>query len=232
MQSRPAAFRPAPVSLSRRQPATVSGYQRCLLAFLAWCDCHGVVFCCAWELDDLLVEWQVSGAATKSQFAAAVAAAELGSPTVKGQLTWARQVLKDWEIISPVSHHIPMPKQLAILIAFGLAVRDRGRLGAGIIIQQDKGLRPGELLSLLPEHVTLPEQQHFGTCSAAVVSLGVKTGTKAKRPQAVTFNEKCNPLSLLLLRELVGSTPKEVQLMAGITLQQYQTELRIVCAKT
>ncbi|CAE8740614.1 unnamed protein product [Polarella glacialis] len=138
---RPPALRPAPVSLARRQPSTVTNYRRCLLLFLKWCAYHGVSFSTPWQLDDLLVEWQVTNQATKSQFAAALAAAELCSPTCKGQLNWARMVLKDCEITSVISHHIPMPKQLAILIAFGLAVRGRGRLGAGVIFQQAKGLR-------------------------------------------------------------------------------------------
>ncbi|CAE8589574.1 unnamed protein product [Polarella glacialis] len=228
---RPPALRPAPVSLARRQPSTVINYRRCLLLCLKWCDYHGVSFSTPWQLDDLLVEWQVTNQATKSQFAAALAAAELGSPTCKGQLNWARTVLKDWEITSVICHHIPMPKQLAILIAFGLAVRGRGRLGAGVIFQQAKGLRPSELLSLLPEHITLPEQQHFGNSPAAVISLGVKTGTKLKRAQAVTVSEQSNPLALFLLRELVESTPKGVPIMASITLLQYQKELRIVCEK-
>ena len=68
-----------------------------------------------------------------------------------------------------------------------LSTSGYARLGSGVVFQQRKGLRPGELLSILPEDIVLPEEQSL-TIMNATVFLGLRTGTKAKRAQAIVLD--------------------------------------------
>ena len=55
-------------------------------------------------------------------------------------------------------------------------------IGGGLVLQQRKVLRPGELLAIRRGDVLLPEEQTRGGERNMVIGLGVKKGTKAKRP--------------------------------------------------
>ena len=174
------------------------------------------------ELDDLLVEYKNQAAnITKSKFANTVVASELAIPFIKGRLPWARSVLSAWESVGHIRHHKPLPKLLASLYALLLSWIGYGRIGAGLWLQTEKGLRPSELLGLMKEHVLLPSALMSKRC--IVLNLGMKTGTKLKRPQAVIVSADVHPRSFLALQQLVATTPERQLLFGGLTLTQYQT---------
>ena len=228
-------LRTGPHTLARRKPATVKEYRRCCSLFLDWCMLQGCWPSTSDELDDLLVEWknwppggQHKGV-TKGQFACAIAGAELAMPHVKGTLNWSRTVLNDWEKCHTVKHHIPISKGIALLLAITIALLGFPRLGAGLVIQQARGLRPSELLRLQAEDVTLPEALHFGDRSVAVLCLGARTGTKANRAQAVMVNGQRHALAMLFLRILVHSTPRGQRLVGQVTLARYESLMATAC---
>ena len=97
------------------------------------------------------------------------------------------------------------------------------RLGAGLVIQQARGLRPSEL------HVTLPEALHFGDRSVAVLCLGARTGTKANRAHAVMVNGQRHALAMLFLRILVHSTPRGQRLVGQVTLARFESLMATAC---
>ena len=68
-----------------------------------------------------------------------------------------------------------------------------------MILQNKLGLRPSELLNIWPEDVVLPEESLLSNYGAATVGLGIRGGTKANRPQAVSLK---GDESLALLRWL------------------------------
>jgi len=71
------------------------------------------------------------------------------------------------------------------------------------MFQQRKGLRPGELLALLPEDFVLPEEQANPLLKdMVVVGLGLRAGTKLKRPQTVTVRVSEDPDIVEVLRRL------------------------------
>ena len=196
--------------------------------FVHWCESHGVSPGDPCELDDLLVEWKNSGTVSKAQFQTALAAAELAIPSAKGHLTWARSVCTDWEVIAPVAHHAPLPKELAILIGVIMSACGFGRLGAGLIIQQRRGLRPSELLRLRAQDIMLPEDLAFGNLHG-LLNLGMKHGTKAKRPQAVLLDAGKHSLALMLARMLKESTAPDQEIMGGVSLQTFQRIMAKAC---
>ena len=224
-------LRPDPLTLARRDPRTIDQYQRHIRLFLEWCEHHGVRADEPEELDDLCVEYKNMEGLTKSQFLYLLAAVQLACPGAKGKLPWSTQIARDWEVQAPVEHHVPMPLGLALVTAVGLSWIGEARLGAAILISQQRGLRPSEMLRLRPEDITLPESMMFGANGSGVMNLGARTGTKAKRPQAVLILPDTHAITLLLLRMLVASTPKGRELTGGKTLAQYQAAVTHVCTK-
>ena len=181
-------LRPAQRSLARRTSTTLQAYRRAVGRFLTWVSMHHLRLRSVEDVDDALVEWQETDASvSKSMYAQAISGVEIAIPTARRHLSWARTVLGDWEILAPIKHHLPLPVALTYLMAAALSLLGWGRLAAGLILQQHLGLRPGELLRLRPGDVTLPETTWFGSRSDAVLNLGARTGTKAKRAQAVVL---------------------------------------------
>ena len=73
----------------------------------------------------------------------------------------------------------------AVYIGCQMSARGHGRLGAGVILQEALGLRPSELLGITGDDVMLPEDRAQEVFMPAVIGLGIKHGTKAKRAQTV-----------------------------------------------
>ena len=210
-----------PATVARRNPATITQYRRALLPFLAWCQAHQVHPIDTIALDDLIVEFKNQTGINKHEFINLIAAVKLAWPAARNELPWNTQVMKDWEVTEHINHHIPIPFDLAILVAVVMSHLGFARLAAGLIIAQQRGLRPSEYLRLRPEDVTLPECLAFGNKGSAVMNLGQRTGTKAKRSQAVLVDAKSHAESLLLLRVLVASTPLNRECAGGKTLAEY-----------
>ena len=224
-------LRPARRSLARRSAATLQAYRKSVGRFLVWCGMMQLPLRTVDDVDDLLVEWQeTDSTVSKSIYAQAICGVEIAVPLARRQLLWARTVLGDWEVIAPVRHHLPLPRALAFLISAALSLLGYGRLAAGLLIQQALGLRPGELLRLRAKDVTLPESTWFGARTDAVLSLGAKRGTKAKRAQAVVLRGQQHPLLLELLRSLVKSTDPGDFLLEGISTDTMNRRLRKVTA--
>lgn len=188
-------LRPDPDSLARRTNKIVYVYRRAVVQFMSWATAHGLVIHNFWELDDLLVEVKNQAALAKAAFALPICAAEMAIPMAKGQLTWAHAVLADMAHIRPTAHHIPLPFSLAIAIATVMAAAGHARMGAGLIVPQQRGLRPSEMLKLQRQDVVLPHEQFFGAQSA-VINLGARGSTKLKRSQAVLVTVDRHPQAL------------------------------------
>ena len=70
------------------------------------------------------------------------------------------------------------------------------RVGAGMVIQQERGLRPSEMLRLLREHVVLPTGDGMAS-SSIVLNLGMCSGTKLKTTSSARFVDRSPALFLL-----------------------------------
>ena len=184
-------------------------YQACVLGFTTWCVKEGFDPSLPEEYDDLLVEWKNATSVGKPTFEGAVAAVEFFYPRMRGQLGWSRSVLTGWGIHHVARHTVPMTRGPSALFAANVRVRGHARLGLANRLQQNLGLRPSEVLGLLPESVLLPEEQ--GLCPVtghAEIVLGIRVGTKAKRPQVVILRGAQEPELLRMLRLVKNSTPE------------------------
>ena len=86
------------------------------------------------------------------------------------------------------------------------------RAAAGLVVQEDRGLRPGEILGIKGTDIVLPEEVP-DTNGAAVLLLGMRAGTKANRAQGVQVH---SPFVIAVLRELrciTGSMDRIVPLV-------------------
>ena len=186
---------------------------------------NGLSFSCGPELDDLLVEYKNTGTVSKSEFEGTLAGIEHVLPTLRGKLPWAHAVASAWSVSHTPKHTTPMCEGPAVYLGCHLAAMGHGRLGAGVIIQQATGMRPSELLGLLHSDVMLPEDRSVALSQPAVLALGMRHGTKAKRAQTVTLG---SPKKVALLRWLrSGTLPDDA--VVGYTYEQYRRLLMRVC---
>ena len=136
----------------------------------------------------MLIEWKRLKSPSKSQFEQCVAAVEFFHSRFQGRLKAAHAAIKGWSIEHQPNHKILAGSDLTAWLGAQMAARGRPRIGYGINLQQRLGLRPSELLGLLPEHITI-----VGGCRGqrrALFRLGARVGTKAKREQVVILLER------------------------------------------
>ena len=82
------------------------------------------------------------------------------------------------------------------------------------MVQRELGLRPGEVTALIPTDIVLPEHIAGGSNGIrAIVALGIRKGTKAKRTQSVVCR---NPVVIGILRWLCR-TCKHGSTLMGIS---------------
>ena len=98
------------------------------------------------------------------------------------------------------------------------------RLGAGMVIQQAKGLRPSEMLNLVAADVVLPEETVYDEANNAIVNLGAKTGTKAKRSQAIVTAGSHVATELLRRIKRICVSPQER--LFPYTLARYNVSIK------
>ena len=107
----------------------------------------------------------------------------------------------------------------AAFLAVHIAARGHPRLGAAVVLQQAMGLRPSEILGIWGQDIILPEDRAATNHdSFAVVGLGVRSGTKAKRPQSVLLRASVKVALLRWLRH--GRACDEV--LVGYSYGQYR----------
>jgi integrase len=136
------------------------------MPFALWLHEQGFNLAYAEEVDDLLVEYKHQKDVSKTDFQNLVSAVEMLWPRFKGQLSWARAVLTGWDVARIPRHTTPLPRSLTFLVSAHLCVRKHGRLGVGLMVQQRLGLRPSEMLNLIREDISLPEDGDSGRNTA------------------------------------------------------------------
>ena len=206
------------------QPLTRAAYRRYVLAFAQWLHSNGLSPEQADEWDDLLVEWKNMMSVSKSAFGGAVASIEYFFPCFRGHLPWCHLVLKGMSIQHVPRHTVPMLGKYACFFASHFAALGMARLGAGIVVQQAKGLRPSELLNLEAADVVLPEETMFDVARNTVVNLGARVGTKAKRSQAVVIPG--SHVATELLRRIKGLCQGPRDRLFPYTLARYNASIK------
>ena len=198
----------------RIAPTTLYRYQAAALAFTAWAGREGYAPSTVEEWDDLLVEYLYENGhiLTRSKFQSVVAAAEYFFPLLRRKLAWCHQVIDGWNVEADIHHTVPLGKGSSKLVAMHMSSLGYARLGVGCVLQAHTGLRPGELLAIVPRDILFPEDQgrHLKDMPASI-ALGTKKGTKVKRPQFVLLDHRLE-LIVALLRIIVRMTPAHMRL--------------------
>ena len=128
-------------------------------------------------------------------------------------------------------HTVPLPRPAACLIAVHFAACQHTRLGCGLILQQRKGLRPSEMLHLMPGDMVRSEDTgRTDVAEHIAVRLGTRTGTKAKRAQFTIIRKPEDPDLYAMLCHLKRTTQPTERLFP-YTIDMYRTLLKQVEAK-
>ena len=209
------------------QPSTEQRYRQIVSLFGRWLLDNGLCPYGAESWDDAMVEFKQSTPKLKKhEFENLVAAVEFVFPRFKGIFALSRAILSGWRISYVTKHILPMGRGVASLFGAYCSSQRMARLGIGCVFQQRKGLRPGEMLSIESQHVVLSDNASIpGHPRHLVVNLGVRQGTKVKRPQSVVVRENEDPdlFRLLLLVKLYTADGSR---LFPYTLEQYRSRLK------
>jgi integrase len=208
--------------LSGATAATRRSYLAAVAAFNGWLVSERRQVASDRELDVALFEYIQT--LSRSRAENTVAAIERCFPPLRRNLPWSRGLLSNMQVMAPVRHHLPMAWLVATGIAYGLAVLGQPRVGALLLLQWLLGLRPSEALGLKREDIT-PASLNSGSPGVGVVNLGARTGTKAKRSQAVIVRQD-QPMALHLVELFGSSTPVGARLTNLVSTGQYAGALR------
>ena len=187
---------------------TLEKYKKELVPFTEWTIANRYAPETAEEWDDLLVEYLYGQPhLTRGKFNSLVAGVEFFFQRLKGKLSWSHGVLSGWETGASVRHTVPLGKGVSRLILTYFANWGYTRLGIGLVLQTETGLRPSELLRLRPEDFLFPEEEgaKLGTRPLRI-GLGIRGGTKVKRAQFVLLDQRCWRL-VRVLRVVKMMTP-------------------------
>ena len=162
---------------------------------MTWARSVGVYPDTAEEWDDALVEYKKSGAEVENPFGLAkltqlVSAMEFFFPRMKGKLALSHAVLKGWGISHVTRHTVPMGRGPCALFACHMSAGGWPHLATGCMLQSTCGLRPSEMLGLKCGDLSFPEERGMPSGTPIIVGLGLRTGTKLKRPQVAMVRPK------------------------------------------
>ena len=216
-----------PIFQSWVKPKTLEIYKAALCQFTTWAIELILSLVDPAEWDDALLEFRYAyyQKLTKSKFSNLVASLEFFAPSLKRSLPWTHTMITAWARSLPIRHTVALTSGPGKLLAVHMAVRGFTRLALGMLIQISTGLRPGEMLGLMPEHVMLPEEQDTNRADGpTLLVLGVKHGTKARRAQVASLSAATAPLPLLL--KLCKESTAPGNYLFPHTLADYRGRLR------
>ena len=144
---------------------------------------------------------------------------------LKGKLHWAHQIVAGWEVAQAVRHTIPLSLSVCLLFAARLSADGHALLGAAMLVQQQLALRPSEVLELEGHDITPPSWDR----DTIVVGLGVRTGTKMKRPQAAIARRRETQAFELLWR--LQNMRQATERLFPYTYEQYRRLLARTAAR-
>ena len=178
---------------------TLTRYREGARMLSVWAIPKGYTPSTSAEWDDVLMEFKSDQYISKANFTNVVAALEFFFPHLKGTLKWSHQALAGWNIAEPIKHTVALGKVPACLVSLHMNVRGYARLGVGCVLQVETGLRPSEMLGVLPEDIALPSDAGLTLEQRpASIALAPRTGTKLKRAQVVMLRSHQKELIVLL----------------------------------
>ena len=174
-----------------------------------------------------LALWEYLRPMRRGRASTVLAAIEKVNPALHGQLPFSRALVGVLQVTSAIRHHLPMSWNMALVVAEGMCRLNRPREGALLLLQWRIAARPREALELEGGHLTPGHRNHI-TPGVSVVNLGVRHGTKVRRPQAVVLPED-DWRAAVLIRAFSESTGPLERLSTLRTTAAYHSLLRSAC---
>jgi len=206
--------------LSTVAASTLASYRKAAYAFCMYLEERGWYPQDVTEWDDLAVEFSYEEGVTVSKMRSLFAALEFVFPRSKGRLQWLRGRVEVMESLQPVRHTVPACYELIILLSTQLASMGRARIGLGLIVQYTLGLRPGELIRLVPNDIA--ESCEINKRGIIILRLGTGRGTKSGREQFTLLRVAKHPVVWSLLQLAIRLTPADARIFP-FTISTYNT---------
>ena len=167
---------------SRILPATLARYRSAAANFSHWCSEHAHNPWYAHEWDEAVIEWKNLANPPKSSIELTVAAVEFFFPRFIGRWVFAREALDGIRRVYTPNHHTSCGRAPTALPAIYVASMGHPRLAGGIVLAQRRGLRPAELIRIMPKDIFLPSERPWMPVATCTIGLGMVASTKVKRP--------------------------------------------------
>ena len=112
-----------------------------------------------------------------------------------------------WDRKHVAKHAVPMLSGHACLVRCHMASRGYARLCVALVLQQIRGLRPSEVLALMPEDISFSHQIGGVGPARADSTLGARINANSYRAQNVALYYDTDPDVGLALQWIVAATP-------------------------
>ena len=142
---------------ARVQAVTLDRYRLAAQKFCSWCTSSGHIPLDVQDWDDFMLIYKSEAQLSRAAFTYLVAAVEFYHSRFKGSLSRCHASLDRMGISNATKHTLPLLSSHACLFCSHFACLGYARLGGGLVFQQRRGLRPGEMLSLRPEDLAFSE---------------------------------------------------------------------------
>ena len=196
--------------------ATQKQYLKALHVFLDWCRDHSVVFSCAEELEEALLEWfhdsfvDDEDGASQSTCLKATYGLKFIFPSLAVPNSFPRvsRALNNWKRLEPSISWPPMTWELAVSVAIRIALSVGARPAIAVLLSWESLLRVSECLALTKQDVLDPPAGDLrlgtGVYNMSLRIRRAKTGVNQ-------WAQVHNPQVAALVRSLCGclSSPRE-----------------------
>jgi len=204
------------------KPATRAAYVKELVAFHRWLERVHLEPRFPSELDAAVNRYLSEVPGPPSRAERLLAALEKAFPQVKGKLAWSTSVFIQLKKTIAVAHTLPMPYEVALMLAYQMAVSGWARVGGVLLLQWLYGLRPSEALGLSANDLVPASSSYLGFLRPACLLLAPKRGTKSGRPQHAQGCKEFIGWADTLIAAFKATTPAGTKLCAVIDTAQYQ----------
>jgi len=169
--------------LAGLKPATQAAYVKELVAFQGWLERVHLEPRFPSELDAAVNRYLSEVPGPPSRVVRLLAALEKAFPLVRGRLAWFTRVFFQSKKTIAVALTFTMPYEVALMLAYQMAVSGWARVGGVLLLQWLHGLRPSEALGLSANVLDSAAMLYLGVLRPACLLLAPKRGTKSGRPQ-------------------------------------------------
>ena len=203
------------------------GYKKEVSAFVAWWQKNSDLSLeVAEELDEAVCTYHATYRLSKARSLSLQAGIHLALPSMKRKLPWLKMVCEELVGYSVAAHSLAMPRVAMLILSVAISQSYSQMIGSLLRIQHSRGLRPSEILTVVPEAILLPEETLYAT---GMLTVGFKARTKVGRPQYVLFPPAQMPVEIALLRWAKHNTPPGTTCSKGLSVPSFSRVISRYC---